>query len=59
MTTELEMEKSPPLALALRPQHKGRTSEPWPWADGQQREVVEGEESESICLHPQTRKPSS
>ena len=55
MTTELEVEKSPPLALALRPQYKGRTialalwpqykgrtSGPWPWADGQQRGVVEG-----------------
>ena len=56
MTTELEGKTSPPLALALRPQHKGRTSEPWPWADGQgqQRGVVEGEKkSESICVHPQ------
>ena len=41
MTTEMEVEKITATSIALRPPYKSRTSEPWPWADGQKRGVVE------------------
>ena len=41
MTAEMEVEKITATSIALRPPYKSRTSEPWPWADGQKRGVVE------------------